>query len=304
MKTRVWLLVVMVAVVAACRGGSGSSGTDDSGTGYQAGPGPQGGNTLYSQFRSGSKLVLHQREPIAVTPANFRDRLLAMETTPGAFDGVFLRLPTTGDLLARGTPVSASAIAADLQPLYALKPVQLKYNFAFVPMQRNLDAFDDWSVVVANFTALAKVARDAGLVGIVIDGASRPGLRVRYPADMKFPTRTIADYQAQTQRVGRKIMQAIVAEFPEATVVVLRGHAGGDASTTEDKESDAAPLLDSFFAGFVEAKVASALLVDADRDDSRGTARPFIGAPVWQEARATWQPRGGAKEPAPAYAFK
>ncbi len=41
------------------------------------------------------------------------------------------------------TPVAASAIATDLEPLHALKPARLKYNFAVVPMQRDLDAFDD-----------------------------------------------------------------------------------------------------------------------------------------------------------------
>ena len=71
-------------------GGGTSSGTD-TGTGYQAGPGPQGGSALYRQFRNGKKLVLHQRELIAVMPATFRDRLATMETTLSAFDGVFLR---------------------------------------------------------------------------------------------------------------------------------------------------------------------------------------------------------------------
>lgn len=285
MTTRVLLMVVVVAVVAACNGASGSRGTEDTGVGYPAGPGPQGGSALYAQFRSSKMVVLHARAPLVLTPAGFRDRLAASEAAVDEVDGVFLRLPTTGDLLARGTPVSARAIAADLQPLYTLKPTQLRYNFAVVAMQRDLDAFDDWSVVIANFTALAKVARDAGLVGIVIDGTSRPGLRVHYPDDMKFPTRTITDYQAQTQVLGRKIMQAIVAEFPDAAVVVVRGASGADLGTTADRverESAAAPLLGSFFAGFVEARVASALLVDGGNDDRLRTAQPRDGATVWQ----------------------
>ena len=284
-KTRVWVMMVAGVVVAACGGGSGSSGTVDAGSAYQAGPGPQGGTALYSQFRSGKSLVLHQREIIAVTPAKFRDRLATMETALSAFDGVFLRLPTTGDTLTKGTAVAASAIAKDLEPLYALKPSRLRYNFAVVSMQHELDSFDDWSVVVANFTALAKVARDAGLVGIVIDDEAQAGLRANYPYDLKFPTRTIEDYRAQTQLVGKKIMQAIVAEFPDAAVVVMRGAAGAEPKTPVtlvNREADSAQLLGSFFAGFVEAKGARSLLVDGGTDYGLRTAEQFDGSAAWR----------------------
>jgi hypothetical protein len=283
-RTNVWAMVVMGVVVAACSGGSGSSGTVDDGSGYLAGPGPQGGAAMYSDFRTGKKLVLHQREIIAVTPVNFRDRLATMETALTAFDGVFLRLPTTGDAITRGSAVAASAIASDLEPLYALKPSRLKHNFAVVSMQHDLDAFDDWSVVVANFTALARVARDAGLVGIVIDNESQAGLRANYPYDLKFPTRTIEDYRAQTQMVGKRIMQAIVAEFPDAAVVVLRG-AGAEPNTPVNlvkREADSAKLLGSFFAGFVEARGSRSLLVDGGTDYGLRTAEQFDGAAAWR----------------------
>ena len=133
--------------------------------------------------------MLHQRGIIEVTPATLRDRLATMEATLTAFDGAFLRLPATGELITKATAVKASAIAADLEPLYALRPTRFKYNFAVVPMQRDLDVFDDWTVPLANLGALAKVARDAGLVGIVIDNESLSGFRVSYPYDVKFAER-------------------------------------------------------------------------------------------------------------------
>ena len=284
MKTGVWAFTVAGAIVAGCGGGGGSSATDN-GAGYQAGSGPRGGAALYSDFRTGKKLVLHQRGVIAVTPATLRDRLAAMESTLGAFDGVFLRLPTTGDALTKGLAVTASAIAKDMEPLYALQPARLKYNFAVVTMQHDLDAFDDWSVPIANFTALAKVARDAGLVGIVIDNESASGLRVNYPYDLKFPTRTIEDYRAQTQLVGKKIMQAIVAEFPDAAVVVLRGAAGAEPKSPVNlvnREFDSAQLLGSFFAGFVEARGTRSLLVDGGTDYGLRTAEQFDASSAWR----------------------
>ncbi|MEP7301579.1 MAG: PA14 domain-containing protein [Caldimonas sp.] len=296
MKTSVWAIMVAGVVVAAGGGGSSSnsgvignggpsaSGVDD-GLGYVAGPGPQGGATLYGDFRTGKKLVLHQREIIAVTPVSFRDRLTTMEAVLGAFDGVFLRLPATGDALTRGAAVTASAIAKDLEPLYALRPAHLKYNFAVVPMQRELDAFDDWSIPIANIAKLARVARDAGLVGIVIDDESLSGLRVNYPYDLKFQNRTMEDYRAQTQLVGKKIMQAIVTEFPDAAVVVLRGAAGAEPASPANlvnREADSAQLLGSFFAGFVEAKGARSLLVDGGTDYGLRTAEQFKDSADWR----------------------
>ena len=290
MNTRMWAAIATGALVVACGGGSGGSsngdGSGDAGSGYNAGPGPQGGAALYSDFRTGKKLVLHQRGIIAVTPATLRDKLATMEATLTAFDGAFLRLPATGDLLTTGSSVTASAIANDLEPLYALRPTRFKYNFAVLPIQHDLDVFDDWSIPLANVSALAKVARDAGLVGIVIDNESLAGFRGNYPYDLKFPTRTIQDYRAQTQLIGKRIMQAIVAEFPDAAVVVLRGAAGADPASPAslvNREADSAPLIGPFFAGFVEAKGARSLIVDGGTDYGLRTAEQFGGSLAWRK---------------------
>jgi len=286
---KIWATIVISALVVACGGGSSSSGNaggGDDGTGYAAGPGPQGGATLYSDFRAGKKLVLHQRGIIEVTPALLRDRLASMESTLTAFDGVFLRLPATGTQITTATAVKASAIAADLQPLYALRPTRLKYNFAVVPVQHDLDVFDDWTVPLANLGALAKVARDAGLVGIVVDNESLVGFRANYPYDVKFANRTIEDYRAQTELIGRKIMQAIVAEFPDAVVVVLRGPAGAEPASPAhliNREADSAQLLGPFFTGFVTGKVPRALVVDGGTDYGLRTGEQFTAAAAWRK---------------------
>ena len=296
MNKKIWATIVTSALVVACGGGSSSSsgpsspagpgGSSDDGSGYAAGPGPLGGAALYSDFRTGKKLVLHQRGIIEVTPATLRDRLATMESTLTAFDGAFLRLPTTGELITKATAVKASAIAADLQPLYALRPTRFKYNFAVVPVQHDLDVFDDWTLPLANIGALAKVARDAGLVGIVIDNESVAGLRVNYPGDVKFANRTLEDYRAQTHLIGRKIMQAIVAEFPDAAVVVLRGPAGADPAspgTLVNREADSAPLLGPFFTGFVTGKVARSLVVDGGTDYGLRTTEQFNASAAWRK---------------------
>jgi hypothetical protein len=285
MRTGIWATMAAAALAAACGGGSGTT-TEDTGVALN-GPGPQGGTALYADFRTGKKLVLHQRGIIAVSAATLRDRLPSMEASLTAFDGVFLSLPGTGNAITGAKPVATSAIVHDLEPLYALKPARLKYNFAVVTMQHDLDAFDDWSIPFANLTALAKVARDAGLVGIVVDNESLAGLRVNYPYDLKFPNRTIGDYRAQTQVVGRKMMQAILAGFPEAAVVVLRGPAGAEPASPAslvNKESESAQLLGAFFAGFVEAKSAASLVVDGGTDYGLRTAEQFAASSAWRHA--------------------
>lgn len=335
MKLRVWWMSIVAAWLVACGGGnsnSDSGGTADSsasGTtdttvggnsgnntanGYQAGPGPQGGATLYSGFRSSKKLVLHQRSTIAITPASFRDRLTTMEAAIDAFDGVFLKMPTASDAVMRNTALAAATIATDLAPLYALKPTKLKYNFAMVTVKNDLDPFDDWTTVLANFSNLAKVARDAGLVGIVIDNEDLGGLRANYPYDVKVQTKSADEYRAQTQAVSKRIMQAITAEFPDAVVVVLRGPAGAEpkapANLVNCESRDPANaafqvvgatcgdnptvLLGPFFAGFVEGNGARSLVVDGGTDYGLRTAEQFSGSATWRKTTIAQASTGSA----------
>jgi hypothetical protein len=288
--------------VMACGGGGGGTaggGSGDDGS-YPAGPGPLGGATLYSDFRVGKKLVLHQRGAIAVTPAAMRDRLATMEVALDAFDGVFLHLPNTTDSLMKPTSLGSSTIAADLEPLYALRPTKLRHNFAVVTVQRDLDAFDDWTTVLGNFSRLARVARDAGLVGIVVDNESIAGLRANHPYDVTEQAKTLPEYHEQTRLVSRRIMEAIVAEFPDAVVVVLRGAAGAEPKSPshlvncESRDPagvyvdapcgpTSAALLGSFFAGFVEGKGARSLVVDGGTDYGLRTAEQFAGSATWRK---------------------
>ena len=284
-----WLAALLVAGCGGGSGGSASSpgnGSGDGSSGYQAGPGPLGGAVLYSDFRAGKRLMLHQRDAIAVTPTALKERLATMDVNLDAFDGVFLHLPTVGSAVMKPAAVSAQAIADDLKPVYGLAPGRLRFNFATVTMQRDMDAFDNWAPVLSNITNLAKVARDAGLVGIVIDNESIAGLRVNYPYDLKFQTKTLDEYRVQQQLISKQIMQAIVAEFPDAAVVVLRGPAGAETKsppTLVNLEVDAAQLLGPFFAGFVEGSGARSLIIDGGSDYGLRTAEQFAGSASWRK---------------------
>ncbi len=292
-KLRTKMTAAVVAVLMAACGG-GKSDSDDSGgvvvispQGYQAGPGPQGGAVLYSDFRAGKKLVLHQRDAKAVTPARLRDRLATMDVALDAFDGTFLKLPTVSDAIMKAAPVSLATIAGELEPVYGLRPAKLRFNFAVVTMQRDLDPFDDWTPVLANVTNLARVAKGAGLVGVVIDNESAAGLRASYPYDIKFPEKSIETYRTQTQMISKQIMQAIVAEFPDAVVVVLRGAAGAEPKSPPhlvNLETESAPLLGPFFAGFVEGSGSRSLVVDGGTDFALRTDDQFAASAAWRKS--------------------
>lgn len=276
--------------LVACGGGSGGAGGSASANGadasYAAGPGPQGGAALYAGFRTGNrKFVLHQRGAIAVTSAGYRDRFAAMEATLDAYDGLFLALPSTGDRILTSQPVAAAGIARDLEPLYALRPSRLKYNFAVVSGQRDFDVFDDAAQLLENVRRLAAVARDAGLVGIAVDNESIGGARLSHPGDVRNAGKTLEEYRAQTRAVSRKIMQAIVGEFPDAVVVVLRGPAGSDArspASIVNLEVDTANLLGAYFAGFVEGAGPRSLVVDGGTDFGLRTAEQFAASAAWR----------------------
>lgn len=293
--------IAFLVMLASCGGGK-STGSDTaplvtpSGPAGSTGPTlPASDGTVYGDLRTGNgKLMLHQRGALAVTPTGLRDRLATMDTTLDAFSGVFLRMPATSGLITMNAPVALAAITADLAPVAALKPVNLRFNFAVVSFRRDLDPFDDWSVVVANFTNLAKAAKAAGLVGIVIDNESASGLdndpsglRVNYPADVKFPGRSVDEYRARTQLVSKQIMQAMVVEFPQIAVVVMRGPAGGEQMTSQQMvpplNGTRPTLLGSFFAGFVEGKGSTALVVDGGDDYGLRIDDQFAASSEWRK---------------------
>ncbi len=273
------LYVVFVLLLGGCGGGSK---TDGGGSADPLSVGGTGTSALYSGLRSGGKLILHQRGSLAVTPA----RVAAADATLDAFDGAFVRLPVATDAVMKNAPIDQATIAADLAPLAAVLPTHMRYNFALVTAQHDLDAFADWSVVLRNFTNLARAARDAGFVGIAIDNESPAGLRVAFPGDVADAAQGLAAYRVQTQAVGRRIMQALVTEFPDIAVVVLRGPAAAEAQTPPQlvvRDVGSAQLLGSFFAGFVEGKGARSLVVDGGSDYGLRIDDQFADSRAWRK---------------------
>jgi hypothetical protein len=281
------LSMVLMSFVVGCGGGSSTSTSTASAASGGGAAGTVDATALYASLRGGGKLILHQRGTLALTPALLQARVAAMDAGLDAFDGVFLRLPTVSDAVMRNVALDPAAIAAELAPLAGLQPAHLKHNFVLVTAQHDLDAFDNASVVLANFTLLAKAAHDAGLVGLVIDNESASGLRVAFPGDVQFTQLTLADYQVQTQTMGRKLMQTLVAAFPDIAVVLMRGPAVAEPLTPPalvTATAMPAPLLGSFFAGLVEGKGARSLVIDGGDDYGLRIDDQFAASAAWRKS--------------------
>jgi hypothetical protein len=71
----------------------------------------------------------------------------------------------------------------------------------------NADPFDDWTWVIANWTVLARAARDAGLAGILFDNEPYAERLWHWPDEVDYPY-TLPAYQFQYRLRGRELPPA------------------------------------------------------------------------------------------------
>jgi hypothetical protein len=224
------------------------------------------------------------------TPSFVRDNRAFLETQP--FDGLvlYLRNPsmtvnvTTG--VMTGTPMSYETMMSVLEPVRGLPFSTLTQNFALIFGSTPPDFFDSWTVTVQNFANAARAVRDSGLKGIVFDNEQYFRPWANYPDGVRYPSRSLKEYQDQARLRGREVMQAMVAQFPEIVVVTLHGPY---VSEPKAPSSLGFPqwwmgneLLGPFFAGFMEGKGAAAVNVDGGELYTLRTAEQFQGSYLWR----------------------
>jgi hypothetical protein len=224
-----------------------------------------------AQGKAAPCLILHDwfgKSP-AATPAYVREHFEFLESQP--FDGLALYLRTpdlslnvSGSVMS-DTPLGAEKIAGVLQPVARLPWKTLLHNFAAVLSQHPPDVFDPWNVVVENFGALARAARDAGLEGVYFDNENYGTRWADYPSGVAYPQKSLRDYQVQARLRGKQLMQAMTAAFPEITVLSLHGPYISEPKAPSPlfpSWQRSNRLLGPFFAGFVEGAGTRARVVD------------------------------------------
>jgi len=207
------------------------------------------------------------------TPAYFASHLEFIDTLP--FDGTVFNHALSFQIM-HSVPVDEPALAGGFASLAKVKPVRFVNNFALVNVRRAADFFGDWSVPIANFRAMARVCRDAGLRGIMFDneeysnqfdtvnGGTFSVHVWNWPDDVSDATKTLADYHTQARLRGRQVMEAMAQEYPGITVIAAHSAAESDPTINwwfgcpaEKRE-----LMGAFVAGLVEGSIADGQVVD------------------------------------------
>jgi len=224
------------------------------------------------------------------TPAFIANNKAFLETQP--FHGLvaYLRNDATGfnatTKTMTTTPLSSTDLATLLAPLRNTTFTTLRENFGLVQGSTPPDFFDDWSIPIANFAAVARALKDAGLKGIVFDNEQYFSPWGNYPTGCKYAVRSLADYQNQARLRGRQVLEAMVAQFPEIAVITLHGPTVSEPKVPTPlfpvwyMENE---LLGPFFSGMIEGDNGAALSIDGGELYHLRTADEFLRSYNWRK---------------------
>ncbi len=176
---------------------------------------------LLMQAHAGPLLINAQQPNDKTRPQYIRDHFDHINAWP-AFDGMVVRT-NAGWNLMNGAAQTYSAISSEFAPLVGLNFSRMKNNFAIVPVNRPADFFDNWAVTLENFRLFARVLRETGLVGVVLDTEEYMTPLWNYPDTCKYTSKTLDQYRVQANLVGQQVMQAMLSEFPGLQVIAYFG---------------------------------------------------------------------------------
>lgn len=204
-----------------------------------------------------------------------------MEEQP--FDGLVLHLRLPGrpgvesvflwdPFASRYTPEEVSPAVDTLRGIPFRR---FRHNFLRVNLNRAdapLDLFDDpaWEMATANLALAARIAREAGLAGLLIDpeayappeeGGDRPRFNAFDYTRRGRPEASFADYRAQAFRRGLAMAEAIGAAHPGLVLFFAFAYTGSCLSTRPEAER-AYGLLPAFVDGVLEGKAPAMEIVD------------------------------------------
>jgi hypothetical protein len=242
---------------------------------------------------AGACLLLHDwggKSP-AATPAFIRENKAYLESLP--FDGVavYLRNPDGSDNVTTTAMTNQrlgyAAIAKVLAPLKGLQFTTMTQNFAAVFSGRPPDFFGDWSLMVQNFADLARAARETGLKGIYFDNENHSANWSHYPDGVDHPSKSLMEYQQQARLRGKQTMEAMVAQFPEITVISLHGPYLSEPKAPAPlfpQWQSANQLTGPFFCGFVEGAGKRATCVDGGKLYHLRASKEFQESYDWRKS--------------------
>ena len=199
-----------------------------------------------------------------------RERLADIEATP--FDGcvfhVEYRVGKRRNNLAWRAwgreAIPAAAVEPALRDLRALRPRRLRHNsLRFNVTPGDVDWFDDFQPVLSNARLAARLAREGGAVGIVLDTEQYEGQLFDYVRQRDADSRSYDEYAAQVRKRGRELIAAFQSEHPSLALLMTFSYSlpWRDAQRTGKPLAELSyGMLAPFVDGLVDGTVGARLI--------------------------------------------
>jgi hypothetical protein len=234
------------------------------------------------------RLILFQQGDRSRTPSLVANRR-HVESLP--FDGLMIHIPQSWSVMTGKRFAPFDEWYRDwLAPLETLwrRPM---HNLLLAFIDRPGDLFDDaaWDLTIENWRDLARGAAQAGFAGIAYDNEQYRGRWHDFPED--HPGADAADlprYRERATVLGRRVMEAVVAEFPTAEKLVFHGPYVSEPATpgyvVRNQVAGAASyeLLGPFFVGMLLG-AAGVRVIDGGEVYQYRAARDFARSYDWRK---------------------
>jgi hypothetical protein len=129
-----------------------------------------------------------------------------------------------------------------------------------------VDWFDgpDWATVLHNAGVAARLARQGGCKGFLLDVEQYEGKPFDYRRQGRRGTKSFEEYRRQVRRRGREWVRAVNREFPDITVLLTFGYSiAQPGSRARDRSEAPYGLLADFLDGVLDACSTETTVVDA-----------------------------------------
>jgi hypothetical protein len=164
--------------------------------------------------------------------AFMRRHIEQMERSP--FDGCVFHLSYRGPQGGEGNftwqcwgrrAFGIAELKPALDDLKATRVRRFTHNFLrFNTTPGDVDWFDDFAAILGNARLAARIAREGGCKGIMLDDEQYEGQLFDYRRQRDAAKRSWDEYAAQARRRGRELMLAFQQEYPRLTVFLTFGH--------------------------------------------------------------------------------
>lgn len=233
--------------------------------------------SVVANERGGKKLIYHgwgSPDSLYV-----RDHWKQMEEMP--FDGVGIVIPVDRQAWRQGKRNTHNQLAWQMMGRRAFKAQDFhdsiadlkaarwsKFTDNFFPVMLSaaqsateLNWFDDgrWRTVANNFEALARMAAETGINGLILDPEHYDYALFDYNAQRKRLEQNFEGYKEIARRRGREIAQAVTHSLPRVVLLSLFSYSYPLAQSLSKTPYN---LLPAFSDGLLEALPPGATLVD------------------------------------------